>query len=385
MKFVVIGGKGRIGSRVVHGLLQHGHEVVVASRRTGINSLTGEGVQQALTNVDVLVDVSDSPSFEEAAVFEFFTNSTKNLLNAAKSAKVGHYVALSVVGVGAGEQGPYFRAKSAQEALIRESNLPYTVVQTTQFYEFLSMIAMVATKGNEVRLPSALMQPLSADDAGDAVIQAALSAPVNGVIEVAGPEQLPMFKFIGKYLSETKDKRTAIADDSVAYFGTKLRRDTLVPKENSVIKKTKLEDWLKKVLVSVAAFIIAFSASHAAFAQDQKSKISMVFDHALPNVPGKSMKAVLVEYAPGGSTPAHTHAKSAFIYATVLEGAIKSRVNDGPVKTYKKGENFSENPGDVHSVSENASKTKPAKLLAVFVVDTDEKELTTIIPNTERK
>src|SRR5260221_69771 len=254
MKIVVIGGTGLIGSKTVAILRQSGHEVVAASPNTGVNSSTGEGRKEAMAGAQVVIDLANSPSFEDRAVLAFFETSGRNLLAAEAAAGVRHHVALSIVGTDRTPDNGYFRAKVAQEKLIETSGIPYTIIRSTQFLEFLSALA---------------------------------DAP-----------------------------------------------------------------------------------------KSKNAKVTLVYQHELPNAPGKSIKGVLVEYGPGGYSPGHTHAKSAFIYATVLEGAIRSRVNDGPVTTYKAGQSFSELPGDRHGVSANASKTKPAKLLAVFVVDTNETELT---------
>uniref|UniRef100_UPI0011A09A62 SDR family oxidoreductase n=2 Tax=Paenibacillus TaxID=44249 RepID=UPI0011A09A62 len=207
MKIVVIGGSGLIGAKLVNNLEVLGHEVAAASRSLGVNTLTGEGLAEALHAAEVVVDVSNSPSFEDKAVLEFFETSTRNLLAAESAAGVGHHVALSVVGTERLLQSGYFRAKMAQEELIQDSKIPYTIVRATQFFEFLGGIADVATEGDIVRLPPALMQPIVSDDIAAALVDFTLGTPVNGIVDVAGPDQFRMDELIRQYLSAIQDPR----------------------------------------------------------------------------------------------------------------------------------------------------------------------------------
>ena len=227
MKIVVIGGTGLIGSKVVTKLTEHGHEAVPASPRLGINTITGEGLATALDGASVVVDVSNSPSFDYAPALEFFETSTSNLLAAEQAAGVGHHVALSVVGTKELSEGGdirttiagYFTAKPAQEALIKDSPIPYTIVHATQFFEFLKSIADDATDGDTVRVPSVPFQPMAADDVATAVGRAAVGTPVNGVVEVGGPERFPFDEVIRRFLSASDDPRVVLSDPSARYFG----------------------------------------------------------------------------------------------------------------------------------------------------------------------
>jgi uncharacterized protein YbjT (DUF2867 family) len=244
MKIVVIGGSGLIGKQVVSGLRERGHEVMAASPSTGVNALTGEGLEAAIAGAAVVVDVSNSPSFEDRAVLEFFETSTRNLLAAETAADVGHHVALSVVGADLLADSGYMRAKVAQEQLIESATVPYTIVRATQFYEFLGGIADSATTDGEVRLPAAKMQPMAASDVAAAVVEVALSAPANGVIEIAGPESLPMHEAVGRCLAARGDSRRVLADPSARYFGTPLHDSELAPISAAHLGSTRLEAWL---------------------------------------------------------------------------------------------------------------------------------------------
>src|SRR5436189_5839711 len=219
MKIVVIGGSGLIGSKLVIKLREHGHEAVAASPDSGVNTLTGEGLAEVLQGASVVVDVSNSPSFEDAAVMKFFTTSTGNLLKYAAAAGVRHYVALSVVGTERIPDSPYLRAKNAQETLIKGAGIPYSIVHATQFFEFVTRIADDATDGNTVRLAPVLIQPMAADDVAKAVGRIAVGAPVNGVVEVAGPEQFRLDELIREGLSARSDPREVVADPRARYFG----------------------------------------------------------------------------------------------------------------------------------------------------------------------
>ena len=244
MKVVVIGGTGLIGSKVVKILGDHGYEAVAASPNSGVNTLTGEGLAEVLTGASVVIDLSNSPSFADDAVMEFFTTSTRNLLNSEAAAGVGHHVALSIVGCDGLPESGYMRAKVAKEKLIKESSIPYSIVRATQFFEFLKGIADSATEGNTVRLPSVSFQPLAADDVASAVAKVATGAPLNATLEVAGPEQFRFDEFIGKGLSARKDPREVIADPHARYFGTELNERSLVPGDGAMLGETRFEEWL---------------------------------------------------------------------------------------------------------------------------------------------
>jgi len=244
MKIVVIGGTGLIGSKVVTKLRDRGYEVVAASPDSGVNTLTGEGLAEVLEGASVVVDVSNSPSFGDAAVMEFFQTSTRNLLTYEAAAGVVHHVALSVVGSERLPDSGYLRAKVAQEKLIKESSIPYSIVRATQFFEFLTRIADSATEGNTVRLPSVGFQPLAADDVASVVAKVAVGSPLNGTVELAGPEQFRFNEFISRGLSARKDQREVIADPHARYFGTELSERSLVPDNGALLGVVRFEDWL---------------------------------------------------------------------------------------------------------------------------------------------
>jgi uncharacterized protein YbjT (DUF2867 family) len=244
MKIVVIGGTGLIGSKLVRNLQAHGHEAVPASPDTGVNTLTGQGLSEALADADVVVDVSNSPSFEDAAVLEFFETSTRNILAAEAAAGVGHHVALSVVGTERLADSGYMKAKRAQEKLITSSGLPYSIVHATQFFEFAARIAADATDGDTVRVPPVLIQPMAAEDVAAAVCDVALAAPLNGMIEIGGPEPLPFDEFVRKALRSVGDQRVVVADPEARYFGARLSERALVPGEGAHLTVTRFDDWL---------------------------------------------------------------------------------------------------------------------------------------------
>jgi len=244
MKILVIGGSGLIGSKLVKKLRDHGHEAVAASPDTGVNTLTGEGLADAMRGASVVVDVSNSPSFEDAAVLNFFETSTRNLLTHEAAAGVGHHVALSVVGTQRLSESGYFRAKIAQEKLIEESPIPYSIVHATQFFEFVRSIAAAATDGNKVRLAPVLIQPMAADDVASAVGRIAVGTPVNGTVEVAGPERFRLDELIRRGLDAQNDPREVVADVEARYFGAKLSELTLVPGEGARLGETRFDDWL---------------------------------------------------------------------------------------------------------------------------------------------
>jgi uncharacterized protein YbjT (DUF2867 family) len=245
MKIVVIGGSGLIGTKVVKNLRQHGHEVVAASPSTGVNTITGEGLAEALTGAQVVVDVANAPSWEDQAVLEFFEKSGHNLLAAEAAAGVGHHVALSVVGTERLLASGYFRAKLAQENLIKTSPIPYTIVRATQFFEFVGGIAQSATQGETIRLPAALMQPIASDDVAAAMADVAVAEPLNGTVELAGPEPVRQDELVRKFLSATGDPRTVTTDPSALYYGAVLTDQSLTPGDNPRIGPTRFEDWLR--------------------------------------------------------------------------------------------------------------------------------------------
>ena len=244
MKIVVIGGTGLIGSKLVNKLREHGHEAVAASPNSGVNTLTGEGLAEALKNALVVVDVSNSPSWEDAAVLNFFETSTRNLLTSEAAAGVGHHVALSVVGTQRLAESGYFRAKIAQEKLIKESSIPYTIVQATQFFEFVKGLADISMVGDKVHVPHALFQPMAADDVASAVGRVAVGEPVNGTVEIGGPEQFRVDELVRRRLASLKDSREVIADPNALYSGAKLSERTLLPGNNAQLGETHFETWL---------------------------------------------------------------------------------------------------------------------------------------------
>jgi uncharacterized protein YbjT (DUF2867 family) len=245
-KIVVIGGTGLIGSKVVKILQEKGHEVVAASPSGGVNSVTGEGLAEAFADAQVVVDVSNSPSWEDEAVLEFFQKSQSNLAAAEAAEGVGHHVALSVVGTERLLTSGYFRAKIAQETLIKASPIPYTIVRATQFFEFVGGIAKEATIGATVRLPSALMQPIASEDVAAAVADAALAEPLNGMVEVAGPDPIRQDDLVRQFLTAIGDSRTVVTDDSAPYFSVVLNDHSLTPDANPRLGPTHFADWLKK-------------------------------------------------------------------------------------------------------------------------------------------
>ena len=252
MKIVVIGGSGLIGTKLVNNLRQRGHEVVAASPSTGVNTLTGEGLAKALDGAQIVVDVANSPSFEDKPALEFFETSGRNLLAGEAAAGVKHHVALSVVGTdrllgsGPGSLSGYFRAKMAQENLIKASGIPFTIVHATQFFEFVKNIAQSATDGSTVRLSSVLMQPILSDDVAAAVADVALGKPMNGMIEVAGPDRIRQDELVRQYLSATGDARKVITDVHAGYFGIEVNDQSLVPGNNPRLGPTHYKDWLKR-------------------------------------------------------------------------------------------------------------------------------------------
>jgi uncharacterized protein YbjT (DUF2867 family) len=244
MKVVVIGGSGLIGSHIVTKLRDHGHQAAPASPESGVDAVTGQGLAEALTGADVVVDVSNSPSFEDSAMLGFFTTSTRNLLATEQEAGVGHHVALSVVGAERLTESGYIRAKIAQEQLIKAGPVPYSIVHATQLFEFAKGIAASATDGNTVRLPPVLIQPIAADDVAAAVADVCGRPPLNSIVEVGGPQKLRMDEFIRRALSARHDPREVIADENARYFGARLGERTLLPGDDALLAETRFEDWL---------------------------------------------------------------------------------------------------------------------------------------------
>jgi uncharacterized protein YbjT (DUF2867 family) len=250
MKIVVIGGTGLIGSKLVSKLGEHGHETIAASPDTGVNTLTGEGLDDALAGASVVVDVSNAPAWEDAAVMEFFKTATGNLLAAEAAAGVAHHVALSVVGTERLTESGYFRAKLAQEELIKGSSIPYSIVRATQFYEFMARIADDATDGNTVRLPPALIQPMAADDVASGVGRVAAGAPLDGMVEIAGPEQFRLDELIRGVLTKRNDPREVVTDPQARYFGINPSERALLPGADARVAETRFSDWLEQQLAA---------------------------------------------------------------------------------------------------------------------------------------
>jgi len=246
LKVVVLGGTGLIGRKVINFLREKGHDAVAASPSLGVNTLTGEGLAEILTGAQVVVDVTNSPSFEDKAVLEFFQTSTRNVLAAEAAAGVGHHVALSIVGIERLPDSGYFRAKVAQEALIRGSSIPFSIVRATQFFEFVAGIANSSMSGETVHLPDALLQPIFSEDVAATVAQAAVSEPLNDAIEVGGPEALPMAEVVRQYLTAQGDSRTIVSDAQGRYFGAALSERSLVPEENSLRGAVSFQEWLRR-------------------------------------------------------------------------------------------------------------------------------------------
>jgi uncharacterized protein YbjT (DUF2867 family) len=252
MKIVVIGGTGLIGTKLVQILRQQGQEVVAASPRSGVNTLTGEGLAEALAGAQVVVDVANSPSFEDKAVLTFFETSGRNLLAAETAAGVRHHVALSVVGTERLLASGYFRAKMAQENLIKSSSIPYTIVRATQFFEFVGAMAQAATDGQSVRLPPALMQPVASADVAAVLAAVAVEKPSNRTIELAGPERIRMDELVRRFLNAHRDERQVITDVHARYFGTDVNDQSLIPGHNPRIGPTRFENWLSSQSIAVA-------------------------------------------------------------------------------------------------------------------------------------
>jgi uncharacterized protein YbjT (DUF2867 family) len=253
MKIVVIGGSGLIGSKLVTILREQGHEAIAASPKSGVNTLTGEGLAEALKGASVVVDVTNSPSWEDAAVLTFFETSTRNQLAYEAAAGVNHHVALSVVGTERLLASGFFRAKIVQENLIKGSSIPYSIVRATQFFEFVNGIADFSTDGNKVRLPSALIQPMAADDVARAVGRIAMGSPVNGTVEVGGPEKFRLDELVRRGLAARNDPREVVADPHARYYGVELSERTLLPGDDARLAETRFETWLTQSAAKAAA------------------------------------------------------------------------------------------------------------------------------------
>jgi len=246
MKIVVVGGTGLIGSKLVRKLHEGGHEAIAASPSTGINSITGAGLADALKAASVVVDVTNSPSWEDAAVMQFFETSTRNLLDFEAAAGVRHHIALSVVGTERLVESGFFRAKLAQENLIKASSVPYTIIRATQFFEFVKAIADFGTEGKTVRLPPALFQPMAADDVASAIGTIAMGSPVNGTVEIGGPEQFGLDELVRRDLAALQDPREVLTDPHARYYGIEVSKRTLLPNKDARLSGTRFEDWLRQ-------------------------------------------------------------------------------------------------------------------------------------------
>ena len=253
MKIVVIGGTGLIGTKLVNNLRQRGHEVVAASPSSGVNTFTGEGLAEALTGAQVVVDLANAPSWEDKAVMEFFQTAGRNLLATEAATGVRHHVALSIVGADRLPASGYLRAKVAQENLIKASGIPFTIVRSTQFFEFAKGIVQSATEGQTVRLSPALFQPIAADDVAAALTGFALAEPLNGTVEIAGPEPIRMDEFGRRFLSATRDPRKVTADVHAGYFGTELNDQSLTPGDKARLGPTRFEEWFSRSTAQKAA------------------------------------------------------------------------------------------------------------------------------------
>ena len=251
MKIVVIGGTGLIGSKLVKKLREHGHEAVAAAPNTGVNTLTGEGLAEVLKGASMVVDVSNSPSWDDAAVLRFFETSTRNLLTHEASATVGHHVALSVVGTDRLSESGYMRAKIAQEKLVKQSSIPYSIVHATQFFEFLKGLADISMVGDKVHLPPVLFQPMAAEDVASGIATIALGKPVNGMVEIAGPDQFRVDELVRRRLGSLKDPREVVPDPDARYGGAKVGEKTLLPGNKARLGETTFETWLTQPAAQV--------------------------------------------------------------------------------------------------------------------------------------
>ena len=246
MRIAVIGGTGLVGSKLVKKLREQGQEVVAASPSSGVNSVTGEGLAEALKGASVVVDVTNSPSWQDAAVQKFFETSTRNLVEYGAAAGVGHHIALSVVGTDRLLESGFFRAKLVQENLIKASSIPYSIIRATQFFEFVKKIADLSTEGNKVRLPPVLFQPMAADDVASSIRSIAMSSPLNGTVEIGGPQKFRLDELVRRNLAALKDPREVISDPHARYYGMEVSETTLVPNDDAQLGETRFEDWLRQ-------------------------------------------------------------------------------------------------------------------------------------------
>ena len=384
MKIVVIGGTGLIGSKLVKKLREQGHEAIAAAPNTGVNSLTGEGLAEALKGAAVVVDVSNSRLWEDSAVMKFFETSTRNLLSYEGTAKVGHHIALSVVGTDRLSESGYFRAKIAQEELIEASPIPYSIVHATQFFEFLKGLADISSDGDKVRLPHALFQPMAADDVADGVARIAVAPPVNGIVEIGGPEQFYVDDLVRRRLATLEDSREVIADPKELYDGAKISERTLLPGKDAQLGQDAFRNLAQTIRtacrltttihsggqtrglsMTFTKLILALACLMSATLVAQEANVKHLMSKDLTDLPNKEGVMITVEYPPGASDPIHRHNAHAFVY--VLEGSVVMQVRGGKEVTLTPGQTFYEGPDDVHIVGRNASKTKPAKFV-VFLV-----------------
>jgi len=396
MKIVVIGGTGLIGTKLVNNLRERGHDVLAASPKSGVNTFTGEGLAEALKDVQVVVDLANAPNWEDKAVMEFFQTAGRNLLAAEKAAGVGHHIALTIVGADRLPASGYMRAKVAQENLIKTSGVPFTVVRSCQFFEFAKGLVQSATEGQTVRLSPALMQPIVSDDVAAILTDVAVAEPSNGTIEIAGPERIRMDELARRFLSATGDPRKVTTDVHALYYGTELNDQSLVPAGKARVGPTRFEEWLSRItpqkkaserqsapasslpgkvgkVVTLLLCGIVFAAlstvtvTMAATTEPLEAKVTELFSKDLPECPGKEGLMITVEYPPGSVDPIHRHPGHGFIY--VLEGSIVMQVRGGKEVTLTPGQTFYEGPDDVHVVGRNASQTKPAKFVVFWVKD----------------
>jgi len=395
MKIVVIGGTGLIGTKLVKNLRDRGHDVVAASPKSGVDTFTGAGVAEAVTGAQVVVDLANAPQWEDKAVLEFFETAGRNLLNAEAPAGVRHHIALSIVGADRSPDSGYLRAKVAQENVIKASKVPFTIVRSTQFFEFVKGIAQSATEGQVVRLSPGMMQPIAADDVAALLTDITLGPPVNGTVTIAGPEPIRMDELVRRFLSATGDARKVTTDVHARYFGAELNDESLVPGsgDNPRLGTTHYDDWLKRttaqktamakatrvVALLLCGIVLAALSLGDAAAEDsstdksatttepREAKVTQLFSKDLTDLPGKEGLMLLIEYPPGSSDPIHRHNAHGFIY--VLEGSIVMQVRGGKEVTLTPGQTFYEGPEDVHVVGRNASETKPAKFVVFFVKD----------------
>jgi uncharacterized protein YbjT (DUF2867 family)/quercetin dioxygenase-like cupin family protein len=396
MKIVIIGGSGLIGSKLVTQLSARGHEAVAASPSSGVNILTGEGLAEALKDASVVVDVSNSPSFGDEVALKFFETSTRNLLTYEAAAGVGHHVSLSVVGMERLPEYGYFRAKIVQEKLIQASTIPYTIVRATQFFEFIGKIADEATAGDTVRVSSALIQPMAADEVASLLAQIAVETPLQGTVEIAGPDRFPLDRLIRRYLAAINDPREVVSHPHALYFGGELKEKTLVPNGDARLGATHFEEWLQsahqlpslkaaaatgrgenlkagsKPLLALAfliagalipvAVLVARASARPPAAQET---ITNLLTKDLAATPGEQVLMYTVDFPPGFSSPIHRHNAQVFVY--LLQGSVVMQVRGGDEVTLLPGQSFYEAPSDIHVVSRNASTTEPAKFLVVLV------------------